>query len=504
MRRPRPCLRHLALTATLTALTALTAGTARAEVPGTIAFAANLDEGGVPMNGAHDFDFELFLINPTSGVETSVWAESQGAIPVVDGFVDLELGSITALVGSIALDKVPLFLQVSVDGTPLLPRVKVTSAPYALRAGDAETLGGAPPQAFFKLGTIFLCGAGQQMMGINTATGNVVCGADAGGGGGGTTYSAGAGLQLVGTVFSIATGGVGGSHLAANSVFSAKIVNESILGEDILNGTITSADLADGTIAGNDLAADSVSTTTIVDGTIAGEDIQGNAIAAVHIQAGAVGTSELAAGAVTSSKLAVGAIGGTAIADSSITAADIASGAVTTLEIQDTTILGVDIAPGAIKTPHVDLPMGRGSCTLTYADVQAGNDYCSPVPTVPLPQGATCVAHFDFNYGGYMQVGSATGTTWSGLADGHSQCTTETGDLIRYNYSWEGLIDPGPGGPVTEHLYNGKAPSASCTTMTPATGQDLHVLCSASLGILSGSPPPNDPQVTCPVTYFRQ
>ncbi|MCR4404609.1 MAG: tail fiber domain-containing protein [Candidatus Acetothermia bacterium] len=48
-----------------------------------------------------------------------------------------------------------------------------------------------------------------------------------------TTYSAGAGLSLVGTTFSVANGGITLAMLAGNSVDSSKIVNGSIAAEDV-------------------------------------------------------------------------------------------------------------------------------------------------------------------------------------------------------------------------------------------------------------------------------
>jgi hypothetical protein len=42
----------------------------------------------------------------------------------------------------------PLWLEVSVNGTPLLPRQKLSSVPFALEAGNAEQLGGLEPTAY--------------------------------------------------------------------------------------------------------------------------------------------------------------------------------------------------------------------------------------------------------------------------------------------------------------------------------------------------------------------
>lgn len=69
------------------------------------------------------------------------------------------------------------------------------------------------------------CSAGQVLKWNGTAW---ACAAD-----NDTTYSAGAGLSLVGTTFSVANGGITLAMLAGNSVDSSKIVNGSIQAEDV-------------------------------------------------------------------------------------------------------------------------------------------------------------------------------------------------------------------------------------------------------------------------------
>ena len=46
------------------------------------------------------------------------------------------------------------WLGVSVNGAPEQPRVLLLSVPYALKAADAETIGGLPPSAFLRADAI--------------------------------------------------------------------------------------------------------------------------------------------------------------------------------------------------------------------------------------------------------------------------------------------------------------------------------------------------------------
>ena len=81
-----------------------------------------------------------------------LWQETQNVVVSRDG-------QYTALLGSTMPEGVPLdvftsqdkrWLAVSVErsGEPKSPRVLLASVPFALRASDAETLGGKPASAF--------------------------------------------------------------------------------------------------------------------------------------------------------------------------------------------------------------------------------------------------------------------------------------------------------------------------------------------------------------------
>jgi hypothetical protein len=83
---------------------------------------------------------------------TALWSETQNVQ------VDAQ-GHYTALLGSTSQNGLPLNLfttgqahwlavQPLVQGFSEQPRVLLVSAPYALKAGDAETIGGLPPSAF--------------------------------------------------------------------------------------------------------------------------------------------------------------------------------------------------------------------------------------------------------------------------------------------------------------------------------------------------------------------
>jgi len=107
------------------------------------------DRAGNPRTGAVGLSFALYK-DQQGG--SPLWLEVQNA--QLD-----EQGRYTVLLGSTKSDGLPLELfssgearwlgvQLNLPGEEEQPRVLLVSVPYALKAADAETLGGKPPSAF--------------------------------------------------------------------------------------------------------------------------------------------------------------------------------------------------------------------------------------------------------------------------------------------------------------------------------------------------------------------
>lgn len=191
MRMLRPCF-------TLFAVFALPA-LAQA-VPTQVNFTARMVESGAPVQGTRDFVFKLF---PTLAGGTEAWMETRGAVPVVDGTVNVDLGASTPLTSAI-FDGQMLYLEVTVGGVVLSPRTAVLSVPYALRSDVAAQVGTLTP-AQIQQRVTSTCGAGAAIQTIN-ADGTVVCqavGANDAGVTSITNITAGAGLSGGGSTGSV-------------------------------------------------------------------------------------------------------------------------------------------------------------------------------------------------------------------------------------------------------------------------------------------------------------
>src|SRR5262245_22063580 len=104
---------------------------ASAQVPQLLSCQGVLtDNAGIIVpDGAHDLTFRIFNVDVGGA---ALFTETQSSLPVVRGGFSALIGSVTPL--TLPFD-VQYWLEIQVDAdAPLTPRVKLTSAPYALMA----------------------------------------------------------------------------------------------------------------------------------------------------------------------------------------------------------------------------------------------------------------------------------------------------------------------------------------------------------------------------------
>jgi hypothetical protein len=119
-----------------------------AQVPPVIQFAnvAN-DESGTPLPGPAEITFSVY--NNAQGGKP-LWSETQNVTLDNSGHYSVYLG-ITKPNGvpmSLFTSGQAHWLGVQIAGQAEQPRVFIVSVPYAMKAGDAATVGGLPPSAF--------------------------------------------------------------------------------------------------------------------------------------------------------------------------------------------------------------------------------------------------------------------------------------------------------------------------------------------------------------------
>jgi hypothetical protein len=128
----------------------LAAGPVGSAVPGQVDFQGLLlDSAGEPATGSVDLAFTLFDA-PSGG--TPLWSETLPDVPLADGVYSVTLGATTPITPAVLeAGTGSLYLEIVVDGETLEPRRPLVAVPFAVRAADADALGGQSSEFFTQI-----------------------------------------------------------------------------------------------------------------------------------------------------------------------------------------------------------------------------------------------------------------------------------------------------------------------------------------------------------------
>jgi hypothetical protein len=121
---------------------------AQAGVPQLVQFTGTLkDSAARPLSGVASVTFAIYAEQDGS---SALWSETQNVLADANGHYAVLLGAASAngVPAGLFSTGEPRWLSVTIAGQPEMPRVLLASVPYALKAQDAETLGGLPASSY--------------------------------------------------------------------------------------------------------------------------------------------------------------------------------------------------------------------------------------------------------------------------------------------------------------------------------------------------------------------
>ncbi|HOW28443.1 MAG TPA: hypothetical protein PK876_08080, partial [Elusimicrobiota bacterium] len=237
----------------------------------------------------------------------------------------------------------------------------------------------------------------------------------------GIDFGSGSNDFLDATILSgLTSGGVTSLHSHAGAL------GESTIGTyHIINGTITIHDLGQYSVGGDRIAASTVTSSHILDNTIASIDLGTDIIASTNIINGSVARVDLAVGSVGGDRIANSTVTTTHILDGTITSNDMAAESVGTNHIIDNSILIGDMAVGAVGGNRIAASTVTSSHILDGTLVNADLSSSAEIDPAKINGGT-----FQSEY--YSFPGSSVTISGVYLKGGHIGIGTDPGSYALY------------------------------------------------------------------------
>lgn len=293
----------------------------------------------------------LFSVYPAQSGGTALWTEIQNVRPDANGQFSVVLGSEhpDGVPAELFSSGAALWLGIQSDGDPEQPRVELVSVPYALKAADADTLGGYSLQQ--------ILAGGVTLSPLTTVTGPIVRNAVTLAEPGRTTRTDSVASPIPGPRVLISLNntpsGIVEAYNDATSVTLNLLLNPR--GGNVGIGTLIPSQKLSvaGTIESTAGGFKFPDGTTLASAVIGTANIADKAVTQAKLADAAVGGGQIAAGAVTQAKIGTGAVGQAQIATGAVGSTQLGTGAVTQAKIADGAVGSAQLATGAVGSSQL-------------------------------------------------------------------------------------------------------------------------------------------------------
>ena len=165
-----------------------------------------------------------------------------------------------------------------------------------------------------------------------------------------------------------------GSAYAANTVFSADIVDGEVKTADLANNAVRSAKIRNEQVLNQDLGVDAVDTLKVEDESLENLDLAPLSVREPEIASNSVGTSEITQDGVGAVEIADNSIDAGEVEDESLGRTELATNSVSTGELADDAVWSTNVANNSLTTADFAGVDVTGAISLSAGSV--GNGRC--------------------------------------------------------------------------------------------------------------------------------
>jgi hypothetical protein len=162
-----------------------------------------------------------------------------------------------------------------------------------------------------------------------------------------------------------------GTAYAANTVFSADIVDGEVKSVDVADNGLTSVDVATNSLTGADVTDNSLSGTEVTDNSLSGTDVTNNSLTGTDVTDNSLTGTDVTNNSLTGADVTNNSLSGADVTDNSLAGADVTNNSLTGADIAESTLSVRDMGCQSGKVLGFARVKGTADIPTTYVDESA-------------------------------------------------------------------------------------------------------------------------------------